>query len=71
MDDLQHIVNVARMYYEQGLKQEEIAKQVKVSRASVSLILTEALWKGIVEITIRNPWRTTRSFPRPLPRVPP
>ena len=55
MDDLQQIVNVARMYYQQGLKQEDIAKKVKISRASVSLILTEARRKGIVEITIRNP----------------
>jgi deoxyribonucleoside regulator len=55
MDDLQQIVNVARMYYQQGLKQEDIAKRVKISRASVSLILTEARRKGIVEITIRNP----------------
>ena len=55
MDDLQKIVNVARMYYEQGLKQEDIARKVKISRASVSLILTEARRKGIVEITIKDP----------------
>jgi deoxyribonucleoside regulator len=55
MDDLQQIVNVARMYYQQGLKQEDIARKVKISRASVSLILAEARRKGIVEITIRNP----------------
>ncbi|MGA2481211.1 MAG: sugar-binding domain-containing protein [Spirochaetia bacterium] len=55
MDDLQKIVNVARMYYEKGLKQEDIARKVKISRASVSLILAEARRKGIVEITIRNP----------------
>ena len=55
MDDLQLMVSVARMYYQQGLKQEEIAKRVKVSRASISLILAEARRSGIVEITIRNP----------------
>ena len=54
MDDLQLMVSVARMYYQQGLKQEEIAKRVKVSRASISLILAEARRSGIVEITIRN-----------------
>jgi deoxyribonucleoside regulator len=55
MDDLQLMVSVARMYYQQGLKQEEIAKRMKVSRASISLILAEARRSGIVEITIRNP----------------
>ncbi len=55
MEDLQQIVSVARMYYQRGMKQEEIAKRLKVSRASVSLILTEAKKKGIVEITIHNP----------------
>jgi len=55
MDDLELMVSVARMYYQRGLKQEEIAKRVKVSRASVSLLLAEARRRGIVEITIRNP----------------
>jgi len=55
VDDLELIVSVARMYYQRGLKQEEIARRVKVSRASVSLLLAEARRRGIVEITIRNP----------------
>ncbi len=55
MNDLELMVSVARMYYQRGLKQEEIARKVKVSRASVSLLLAEARRRGIVEITIRNP----------------
>jgi deoxyribonucleoside regulator len=55
MDDLELMVSVARMYYQRGLKQEEIARRVKVSRASISLLLAEARRRGIVEITIRNP----------------
>ena len=51
------------VYYQQGLKQEEIAIRLKVSRASISLILAEARRSGIVEITIRNPLEATRSFP--------
>jgi deoxyribonucleoside regulator len=66
MDDLQLAVSVARMYYEQGLKQEEISKRVKVSRASVSLILTEARRKGIVQITIRNPLENHPELSRTL-----
>jgi deoxyribonucleoside regulator len=66
MDDLQLIVSVARMYYQQGLKQEEIAKRVKVSRASISLILAEARRSGIVEITIRNPLEDNAEISRAL-----
>ncbi len=53
--DIQLMVNVARMYHREGLKQDEIARDVGVSRASVSMILAEAKRQGIVEITIRNP----------------
>jgi deoxyribonucleoside regulator len=68
MDDLQQMVNVARMYYQQGLKQEDIARRVKISRASVSLILTEARRKGIVEITIRNPLEDNAELSEALAR---
>jgi len=68
MDDLQLIVSVARMYYQQGLKQEEIAKRMKVSRASISLILAEARRSGIVEITIRNPLEDNAELSRELCR---
>ena len=37
--DVELMVNVAKMYYIEGLKQDEIAHQVKVSRSSISLIL--------------------------------
>ena len=66
MDDLQLIVSVARMYYQQGMKQEEIARRVKVSRASISLILAEARRSGIVEITIRNPLEDNAELSRAL-----
>ena len=66
MDDLELMVSVARMYYQRGLKQEEIAKRVKVSRASVSLLLAEARRRGIVEITIRNPLEDHAELSRKL-----
>ncbi len=66
MDDLQLMVSVARMYYQQGLKQEEIAIRLKVSRASISLILAEARRSGIVEITIRNPLEDNAELSRAL-----
>ncbi|HVO39384.1 MAG TPA: sugar-binding domain-containing protein [Spirochaetia bacterium] len=66
MDDLELMVSVARMYYQRGLKQEEIAKRVKVSRASISLLLAEARRRGIVEITIRNPLQDHAELSRTL-----
>jgi deoxyribonucleoside regulator len=66
MEDLQLIVRVARMYYQQGLKQEEIARRLKVSRASISLLLTEARQRGIVEITVRNPLEDNTELSREL-----
>lgn len=53
--DVQLMVKVAQMYYIDGLKQEDIAKQLKISRSLISMILTEAKEVGIVEINVRNP----------------
>jgi deoxyribonucleoside regulator len=54
--DVQLVVKVAQMYYLDGLKQEEIARQVGISRSLISMILTEAKERGIVEITVRDPF---------------
>ncbi len=53
--DTDLLVNVARMYYIDGLKQDEIAKRVQVSRSLISLILTKAKEQGIVDIKINDP----------------
>ena len=53
--DIELLVNVARMYYIDGLKQDEIAKRVNVSRSLISLILTKAKEQGIVDIKINDP----------------
>lgn len=53
--DISLMVKVADMYYNGGLKQEEIAKELQISRSSISMILTEAREYGIVEINVRNP----------------
>ena len=53
--DIYLMVKVAEMYYSNGLKQEEIARELEISRSSISMILTEAKEYGIVEINIRNP----------------
>ena len=46
------IVKVARMYYEQEMSQDQIARALITSRSNISRILTVAKKKGIVEIKI-------------------
>lgn len=53
--DISLMVKVAQMYYNEGMKQEEIAGHLSISRSLISLILTEAKEVGIVEINVRNP----------------
>lgn len=53
--DMTFMVKVSQMYYIDGLKQEEIASQLSISRSQISMILTEAKDVGIVEVIIRNP----------------
>jgi deoxyribonucleoside regulator len=53
--DVQLMVKVAQLYYVERLKQEEIARKLDMSRSFVSMILSEAMDKGIVEIKIRDP----------------
>lgn len=53
--DVSLMVKVAQMYYIDGMKQEEIAKELQISRSLISMILTEAKEVGIVQINIRNP----------------
>lgn len=49
------IVRAARLYYEQGCSQTEIAAELGLSRSNVSRILSQARERGIVEITIHDP----------------
>ena len=49
------IVRAARLYYEQGRSQTEVAQDLGLSRSNVSRILTQARDRGIVEITIHDP----------------
>jgi deoxyribonucleoside regulator len=64
--DVQLVVKVAQMYYLDGLKQEEIAKQIGISRSLISMILSEAKERGIVEITVRDPFLNDDELSRRL-----
>ena len=64
--DVALVVKVAQMYYLDGLKQEQIAKQIGISRSLISMILTEAKERGIVQVTIRDPLQNHDELARRL-----
>ena len=51
----ERLVQVATLYYDQGLRQAEIAERLGDSRSNISRLLTEARRRGIVEIRIHRP----------------
>lgn len=53
--DVQLLVKVARMYFQDGASQQEIADAVGVSRSNVSRMLAAAREQRIVEIRINDP----------------
>ncbi len=54
-DELRLIAKVARMYYERGIRQTEIAAQLDLSQATVSRLLKRAEDEQIVRITVSVP----------------
>jgi DNA-binding transcriptional regulator LsrR (DeoR family) len=54
-DEVRLIARVARLYYESGLKQPEIAKRLQLSQPKVSRLLKQAIERDIVRITVRVP----------------
>jgi DNA-binding transcriptional regulator LsrR (DeoR family) len=57
-DKLDLMVMAARMYYEEGLAQVEIAEKLNISRPTVSRLLSEARQRKMVEVKIHYPWRS-------------
>ncbi len=51
------LVEAARLYYEHGLSQQQVARKLGVSRPGVSRLLQSARQQGIVTITINDPTR--------------
>lgn len=46
------MIKISRLYYESGLTQDAISRNLRLSRPTVSRLLQEALDQGIVKITI-------------------
>jgi DNA-binding transcriptional regulator LsrR (DeoR family) len=55
LDDLRLLTKVARMYYEQGMRQSEIADRLYLSQATISRLLRRAEQEQIVRITVSIP----------------
>ncbi len=57
-DDREELLaDVAEMYYDGGMTQDEISRAVGVTRSAISRMLSEARDRGIIEIHIRRPLR--------------
>ena len=54
-DELRLMTRVARLYYDVGLKQPEIATRLRLSQPKVSRLLKGAQDQGIVRISVRAP----------------
>ena len=55
-------VQVARLYYHQGLTSDEVARELNLSRPKVSRLLTFAKQTGLVEIRIHDPQALPQSL---------
>ncbi|MBO5555850.1 MAG: winged helix-turn-helix transcriptional regulator [Oscillospiraceae bacterium] len=51
---IKRMIDVAHLYYEEDKSQNEIAKELGISRPLVSVILSEAKERGIVKVTIND-----------------
>jgi len=56
--ELQVVLQAARLYYEDGLTQQQVADELEVSRPQVSRLLARARAEGVVRITIVDPFAT-------------
>ncbi|MGI9861096.1 sugar-binding transcriptional regulator [Moorella naiadis] len=66
--EAKNIIRVARLYYEEGLNQQEIATEMQLSRSTVSRLLERARKEGFVEIRVINPYDHDQDLARVLQR---
>ncbi|NPV77717.1 MAG: sugar-binding transcriptional regulator [Anaerolineae bacterium] len=61
-----YLAEIASKYYDQHKTQQEIADEIGVTRSAVSRLLTEAHQKGIIEIIVHYPYRTSTELEKAL-----
>ena len=54
LSDRQLLTEIAHLYYEEGLNQEQISRRMNMSRSLISKMLTKARSVGIVEIIVHS-----------------
>lgn len=67
-EDVEILLRVARMYYEQDCTQGEIAAEIGYSRPHISRLLRQARQRGIVRISIAHPLEKILAVERDLRR---
>ncbi|MCP8617695.1 sugar-binding transcriptional regulator [Salirhabdus salicampi] len=60
------MVKVCQLYFHEGLNQQEIARRCCISRPQVSRLISSAKFEGIVEVSIRNPFREETTIEKEL-----
>ncbi len=60
--DILKLVEISRLYYEDGFTQADIAKKLHISRPAISRHLSEARTLGIVKIEIKSPFESNQKM---------
>ena len=60
------MTRVARLYYDDGIRQPEIAQRLRLSQPKVSRLLKQAQELGIVRISVRPPSGTDPALEQAL-----
>jgi deoxyribonucleoside regulator len=68
-NNIDQLIRVSELYYEEGLSQQEISRIMDVSRPAVSRMLTEARDCGIVEIKVNSPIRKNAELSKRIREV--
>lgn len=68
-EEVQQMILAARLYYEEGRTQAEVASELGVSRPTVSRLLQRARENGIVRISISDPFATDEALAQDLRRA--
>jgi len=55
IDEQRLLVKVSKMYYEEGLAQDDIILRLNLSRSKISRLLQQARDEGVVQITVTTP----------------
>ena len=63
---LSFLAKIASQFYDEGLSEAEIAAASGLPMAEVNALLAEAQEKGIVEVFVHYPWKTSPDLERKL-----